>query len=490
MTSSPSSTRAVSGRRSDSSCMSGIVTCADAPTACRARDSSSARDPRRRARGHPRRRGLRRNDAEAPQLERQRLPGQELAELPRRAAPDPRDERRSRAVGRDGRRAGRGAARGQADAPRPGGRPRSPRGGRPTARSPWSAASCAVVPLLALPRGDSSGRFRASSAARRSPESRCACSPSATSFRAELIALPLLLLFGIWVFRSAVAALLPVAAGVLSIATTLALLRFANGVAPISVFALNLVTGAGLGLAIDYSLLLVSRYREELERSGPGATAVHATIATAGRTIAFSALTVAVAFASLLVFPLAFLRSMAIGGLIVAPLAGLVALTVVPALFVLLGRRINALAIRLRARRPGRRLVPLRPLGDALAAAGRDRVVGAPDPARAAVPRRAFHRASRRRCCRRVRARDRRTTRSARTSARARPSRWRCSCRRLPTALALPRSRTWRASELAPASRRRALDVHARPARGRDERHDEDARPPPARASRVYRWTA
>ncbi|HEY0417088.1 MAG TPA: MMPL family transporter [Gaiellaceae bacterium] len=165
-------------------------------------------------------------------------------------------------------------------------------------------------------------------------------------FRAELIAFPLLLLLGIWIFRGVVAALLPVAAGLLSIATTLAMLRLANGVVSISVFALNLVTGAGLGLAIDYSLLLVSRYREELARTGPGRQAVHVTIATAGRTVAFSAVTVATAFASLLVFPLAFLRSMAIGGLIVAPLAGIVALLVVPALFALLGARIDALAIR------------------------------------------------------------------------------------------------------------------------------------------------
>ena len=170
-------------------------------------------------------------------------------------------------------------------------------------------------------------------------------------FRAELIAFPLLLVLGIWIFRGVVAALLPVAAGLLSIATTLAMLRLVNTVSPISVFALNLVTGAGLGLAIDYSLLLVTRYREELARLGPGLEALRVTVATAGRTVAFSAVTVAAAFASLLVFPLAFLRSMAIGGLIVAPFAGLVALVVLPALFALLGTRIDALAIR-RVREP------------------------------------------------------------------------------------------------------------------------------------------
>jgi uncharacterized membrane protein YdfJ with MMPL/SSD domain len=164
--------------------------------------------------------------------------------------------------------------------------------------------------------------------------------------RAELIAFPLLLLLALWVFRGLVAALLPVAAGLIVLFTTLALLRLVNDMTPISVFALNLVTGAAIGLAIDYSLLLVSRYREELARHGPGAAALRATLTTAGRTVAFSAVTVAAAFASLVVFPLAFLRSMAIGGMIVAPLAGLVALALLPALFALLGERVNALAPR------------------------------------------------------------------------------------------------------------------------------------------------
>jgi RND superfamily putative drug exporter len=164
--------------------------------------------------------------------------------------------------------------------------------------------------------------------------------------RAELIAFPLLLLLALWVFRGVVAALLPVGAGLLALFSTLALLRLVNGLTPISVFALNLVTGAAIGLAIDYSLLLLSRYREELVRHGPGGDALRATLATAGRTVAFSAVTVAAAFASLLVFPLAFLRSMAIGGMIVAPLAGLVALVLLPALFALLGERVNALAPR------------------------------------------------------------------------------------------------------------------------------------------------
>jgi uncharacterized membrane protein YdfJ with MMPL/SSD domain len=161
--------------------------------------------------------------------------------------------------------------------------------------------------------------------------------------RAELIAFPLLFVLALWVFRSLVAALLPLAAGLLTISTTLALLRALNVATPISIFALNLVTGAALGLAIDYSLLLVSRYREELARGDPG-DALRVTIATAGRTVAFSSFSVAAAFASLLVFPLGFLRSMALGGLVVAPLAGAVALLVIPACFALLGRRIDAFA--------------------------------------------------------------------------------------------------------------------------------------------------
>jgi len=164
--------------------------------------------------------------------------------------------------------------------------------------------------------------------------------------RAETLAFPLLLLLTLWVFRGLVAALLPVAAGLLALLATLALLRLVNDVRPISVFALNLVSGAAIGLAIDYSLLLVTRFREELARHGPGRAAVRATLTTAGRTVAFSALTVAAAFASLLVFPLPYLRSMAIGGVVVAPLAGVVALVLLPALFALLGERVNALAPR------------------------------------------------------------------------------------------------------------------------------------------------
>ncbi len=163
-------------------------------------------------------------------------------------------------------------------------------------------------------------------------------------FRAELIAFPLLLLLSFWVFRGLVAALLPPLVGAVSVAGTLLALRAVVEVTELSIFALNLVTGLGLGLAIDYSLLVVSRYREELERHGPGLEALRRTLATAGRTILFSALTVSAALAALLVFPQRFLYSMGIGGLLTPLLAAATALVALPAALALLGRRVNALA--------------------------------------------------------------------------------------------------------------------------------------------------
>jgi RND superfamily putative drug exporter len=162
----------------------------------------------------------------------------------------------------------------------------------------------------------------------------------------EKLAFPLLFLLALWVFRSVVAALLPIVCGGLTILGGLLVLRLVDLATPVSTYALNIVTGIGLGLAIDYSLLLVSRFREELVRLGPGPDAVRRTVATAGRTVAFSSVTVAAAIATLAIFPLGYLRSMGIAGGLVAPLAGLISLTVLPALFVLLGGRVNALSPR------------------------------------------------------------------------------------------------------------------------------------------------
>ncbi len=136
-----------------------------------------------------------------------------------------------------------------------------------------------------------------------------------------MLAFPLLFLLSFVFFRSLVASLLPVMIGALAIVGTFLVLRIASEFGSISIFALNLTTGLGLGLAIDYSLFIVSRYREEIAKDGPGLAAMRRVLATAGRTVFFSSLTVAAALASLLVFPQRFLYSMGLGGALVALLA-------------------------------------------------------------------------------------------------------------------------------------------------------------------------
>ena len=164
--------------------------------------------------------------------------------------------------------------------------------------------------------------------------------------RAELIAIPITLLLLLFVFRGVVAALLPLVVGALSVVGTFLVLRILSEVTEVSVFALNLTTAMGLGLAIDYSLFIISRYREELAGGAAPQEAVVRTVRTAGRTVAFSALTVAVSLCALLVFPLAFLRSFAYAGVPVAALAGLFAVVVLPALLAVLGPRVDALSLR------------------------------------------------------------------------------------------------------------------------------------------------
>ncbi len=162
--------------------------------------------------------------------------------------------------------------------------------------------------------------------------------------RAELLAFPFILLLSLLFFRSLVAALLPLLLGGLSILATLFALRVISSFAHLSVFALNLVTGMALGLAIDYSLFMVSRYREEAASSGFGVQALARTMRTSGRTILFSSLTVAAAIASLAIFPQSLLYSMGIAGALVALIAAALALIVLPALLTILGPRVNALA--------------------------------------------------------------------------------------------------------------------------------------------------
>ncbi|MFI0896796.1 MMPL family transporter [Streptomyces sp. NPDC020983] len=172
--------------------------------------------------------------------------------------------------------------------------------------------------------------------------------------RAEMIALPITLVLLVMVFGSAVAALLPLGIGIIAILGTSAVLRGVTGFTDVSVFAENLTTALGLGLAIDYSLFIVRRFREELSAGAAPRGAVATTLRTAGRTVLFSALTVAAALAAMLVFPQYFLRSFAYAGVAVVLLAAAAALVVLPAALVLLGGRVNALDLRrlLRRREP------------------------------------------------------------------------------------------------------------------------------------------
>jgi uncharacterized membrane protein YdfJ with MMPL/SSD domain len=175
---------------------------------------------------------------------------------------------------------------------------------------------------------------------------------------AELLAFPFIFLLSLLFFRSVVAALLPPLLGGLAIVATFFALRVVASFADMSVFALNLVTGLGLGLAIDYSLFMVSRYREEAAAEGFGVAALRRTLQTSGRTIIFSSLTIAAAIASLAIFPQRFLYSMGIGGALVALLAASLALVVLPALLTVLGPRVNALAPRWLARAADRETRP------------------------------------------------------------------------------------------------------------------------------------
>jgi RND superfamily putative drug exporter len=170
--------------------------------------------------------------------------------------------------------------------------------------------------------------------------------------RAELIAVPVTMVLLLFIFRGVVAAALPLAIGALAVVSTFLVLYVVNEFTPLSVFALNLTTAMGLGLAIDYSLFMVSRYREELVDHEPD-VAVRRTVATAGRTVLFSALTVAISLSAMLVFDLAFLRSFAYAGLVTAAMVGVLAVVVLPAMLATLGHRVDALPVgRRRSRGP------------------------------------------------------------------------------------------------------------------------------------------
>ncbi|AHI02168.1 MMPL family transporter [Kutzneria albida] len=162
---------------------------------------------------------------------------------------------------------------------------------------------------------------------------------------AELISLPVVLALLVIIFGSAVAALLPVLVGGLSILGALAVLRLMSLGLDVNTFAVNVASLLGLGLAIDYGLFTVGRFREELAAGRGTAEAVRRTVATAGRTVAFSATLLVIALAGLMVFPLDFLKSVAYGGMSAVAIAALVSLTLLPALLGVLGKNVDRLAV-------------------------------------------------------------------------------------------------------------------------------------------------
>ncbi|NJC81596.1 MMPL family transporter [Planosporangium mesophilum] len=171
--------------------------------------------------------------------------------------------------------------------------------------------------------------------------------------QAEMLSFPVLLLLLVVVFGGLVAASLPLAVGGVAILGAFTVLRVMTGFTEVSVFAINIVTMLGLGLAIDYALFIVSRYREELRAGRDVEQALVATMSTAGRTVAVSGVTVAVSLSSLLLFPQVFFRSMGLGGIAAVGVAMLAALTALPALLAVLGPRVDALRLPGLRRRSG-----------------------------------------------------------------------------------------------------------------------------------------
>ena len=173
--------------------------------------------------------------------------------------------------------------------------------------------------------------------------------------KAEMISLPILAVLLVIIFGSLAAASLPLVIGATAIVGSFAALRGFATFTDVSIFAVNVVTILGLGLAIDYGLFMVSRFREELRRQPSVEAALARTMATAGRTVAVSGLTVAISLAGLLIFPQVFLRSMGFGGMSAVLIAMLAALTLLPALLAMLGHRVDALSLRPLFRRLVRR---------------------------------------------------------------------------------------------------------------------------------------
>ena len=179
----------------------------------------------------------------------------------------------------------------------------------------------------------------------------------------ESLAIPISFLVLVWVFGGALAAAVPLAVGGIAILGALAVLRGVTYFTHVSIFALNLSAAMGLALAIDYTLLIVSRYRDELADGASRDDALVQTMATAGRTVLFSATIVALSMAVMAVFPMAFLKSFAYAGVATVAFAALAALFVTPASLVLLGDRLQAWDIRrLFSRHHGLHREPEQPL--------------------------------------------------------------------------------------------------------------------------------
>jgi len=162
----------------------------------------------------------------------------------------------------------------------------------------------------------------------------------------ESIAIPLSFVVLVWVFGGLLAAALPLAVGGFAILGSLAVLRLFTMVTDVSIFALNLTVAMGLALAIDYTLLIISRFRDELAEGADRETALVRTMMTAGRTVLFSAMTVALSMVAMVLFPMYFLKSFAYAGIAVVALAATAAIVLTPAAIVLLGDRLDAYDVR------------------------------------------------------------------------------------------------------------------------------------------------
>ena len=177
--------------------------------------------------------------------------------------------------------------------------------------------------------------------------------------RMEAIAIPLTFLVLVWVFGGLIAAALPLLVGLMAILGAMSVLRLFTFFTEVSIFALNITTALGLALAIDYTLLILSRYRDETAGGADPHTALVRTMCTAGRTVLFSAVTVALSLSALLLFPMYFLRSFAYSGIATVAFAAAAAVLVTPAAIAMLGPRIDAWDMRKLIRRVLRRPEPV-----------------------------------------------------------------------------------------------------------------------------------